>query len=160
MKVVFLQDVTNVANAEEVKEVANGYAKNYLFPKKLAVPATTAELQKVKARLQADTRREVRSEQEAETLAQELADITVAIKVRTGAKDRLYGSITNADIAKEIKRLSGHEIDKRHIALEGPVRELGSYQVPIKLTKNVTATVSVLIEQEQGHETEPEKEKE
>ncbi|MDY6893736.1 MAG: 50S ribosomal protein L9 [Chloroflexota bacterium] len=156
MKVVFLQDVANVANTDDVKEVANGYAKNFLFPRKLAVPATPAELQKVEARNQALARRETRSEQEAEALSQELANTNITIKVRTGAKDRLYGSITNADIAKEIKKLSGHEIDKRHIELQTPIRELGSYQIPIKLTKNVTATISVHIEQE----AEPEKEQE
>ena len=157
MKVVFLQDVPNVASAGEVKKVANGYARNFLFPKKLAALATPAELQKLEYRRQADARRQAGLEQEAEALAEVLADLTVALKVRAGAKDRIYGSVTTAAIAKEIKRLSGHEIDKHNIELEEPIRELGSHQVAIRLTKNVTANVNVLVEaKEEEKEKEPE----
>ncbi|TET75878.1 MAG: 50S ribosomal protein L9 [Dehalococcoidia bacterium] len=165
MKVIFLQDVPNVASAGEMKNVANGYARNFLFPKKLAALATPAELQKLESRHQADARRQVGLEQEAEALAQVLADLTVALKVRAGAKGRIYGSVTTAAIAKEIKRLSGQEIDKHNIEIEEPIRELGSHQVSIRLTKNVTANVSVLVEakeeeKEKGKEKEQEEEKE
>ena len=157
MKVIFLQDVPNVASAGEVKNVANGYARNFLFPKKLATLAIPAELQKLESRHQADARRQAGLEQEAEALAQVLADLTVALKVRAGAKGRIYGSVTTAAIAKEIKRLSGQEIGKHNIELEEPIRELGSHQVSIRLTKNVTANVSVLVEaKEEEKEKEPE----
>ena len=147
MKVVFLQDVPNVAKAGDVKEVADGYSRNFLLPKKLAVAATTAEIKKLELERQADARRQIRSDQEAEALAQVLKDTTVVIKVRAGSKERLYGSVTSSDIAREIKRLTRQEIDKRKIELVNPIRQLGSYQASIKLTKDITATVNIVVEQ-------------
>lgn len=149
MKVIFLQDVPNVATAGQVKDVADGYGRNFLLPKQLATVATPAELKKLELKQQADDRREARSEQEAESLAQTLQGINVVLKVKAGDKDRIYGSITSSDIADEIKKLSGHEVDKRKIELEEPIRELGSYQIPMKLTKGVTANITVIVEQEQ-----------
>jgi large subunit ribosomal protein L9 len=146
MKVVFLEDVPNVARAGDIKKVANGYARNYLFPKKLATLATSAELQKLELRSQAYARRQATEEQEAEAFARELADITVTLKARAGAKEKIYGSITTAAIAKELKRLTKRDIDKHSIQIDEPIKELGSHKVSIKLTRNVTATVSVLVE--------------
>jgi len=153
MKVVFLQDVPNVAKAGDVKEVADGYSRNYLLPRKLAVIATPAELKNLELQRKAEARREVRTEQEAEAFAKVLQDTTVVLKMRAGTKDKLYGSVTSADIAKEIKKLTKQDIDKRKIVLAEPIRELGSHQVSIKLTKDVTATANVVVEQD----TEPEK---
>ena len=149
MKVIFLQDVPNVADAGDVKEVASGYARNFLFPRKLAAVATTEALKKLESQREARARQEARLEQEAGELAQKLQDITVVLKVRAGEKDRIYGSVTSSDIASGVQDLAGIEIDKRKIDLEEPIRELGSYQVPIKLTKNVTAQITVVVEQEQ-----------
>jgi large subunit ribosomal protein L9 len=148
MKVIFLQDVPNVAKAGNVKEVADGYSRNYLIPQKLAVIATPAELKKLEVQKQADTRREVRTEQEAEAFAKVLQDTTVVLKMRAGTKEKLYGSVTTADIAREIKKLTKQDVDKRRIALVEPIRELGSHQVSIKLTKDVTAVVNVVVEQD------------
>lgn len=156
MKVVFLQDVTNVAKAGEVKEVAEGYSRNYLLPKKLAVIATPAELKNLEVQQQANTRREVRTEQEAEAFAKVLQDTTVVLKMRAGTKEKLYGSVTTADIAREIKKLTKQEVDKHKIELAEPIRELGSHQVSIKLIKDITATVNVVVEQEAEPETKPE----
>ena len=153
MKVVFLQDVPKVAKAGDVKEVSDGYSRNYLLPRKLAVIATPAELKNVELQRQANARREVRTEQEAEAFAKVLQDTTVVLKMRAGTKEKLYGSVTSADIAKEIKKLTKQEVDKRKIELAEPIRELGSHQVSIKLTKDVTAIVNVVVEQD----TEPEK---
>ena len=155
MKVVFLEDVPDVAMAGDTKEVASGYARNFLFPKKLAVLATTAELQKVEARHKAEARRQERQEQEAEGVAEELGALTLTLKVRVG-KDRIYGSVTSTAIAREIKKLTGREIDKHTIELEKPIRQLGSHQVPIRLAKNVTASVNVIVEGEQVAEQEKE----
>lgn len=160
MKVVFLQDVPNVAKAGDMKEVADGYSRNYLLPRKLAVVATPAELKKLELQHQVDARHQARTEQDAEAFAKVLQDTTVGLKMRAGTKDRLYGSVTSADIAKEIKRLTKHDVDKRKIELTEPIRELGSHQVSIKLTKDVTATVNVVVEQEAEPETKPEKKQE
>ncbi|MFC1848155.1 50S ribosomal protein L9 [Chloroflexota bacterium] len=146
MKVVFLQDVTNVASAGDVKKVADGYARNYLFPKQLAVLATPAEMQKLESRHKADARRQSTEEQEAQALAQVLEELTVGIKVRAGTKDRIYGSVTSAAIAKEMKRLTGRDIDKHTIEIEEPIKVLGSHKVSVRLTRNVAATVSIMVE--------------
>lgn len=161
MKVVFLEDVAEVAKSGDLKEVADGYARNYLFPRKLAVIATPSELKKLELRRQADARREAHLEREAEDLAKKLGELTIALKVRAGAKERIYGSVTSAAIAREVKRLTGHQIDKRSVELAEPIKDLGKHEVPIRLTKNVTAKVTVVVERDQEIEQEPkEKEKE
>ena len=157
MKVVFLQDVTNVAKAGDVKDVADGYSRNYLLPKGLAVIATPAELKKLEVQKQAEARREVRTEQEAEDFAEVLQDTTVVLKMRAGTKEKLYGSVTTADITREIKKLTKHDVDKHKIELAEPIRERGSHQVTIKLLKDIPATINVVVEQEAEPEQKPEK---
>jgi large subunit ribosomal protein L9 len=146
MKVVFVEDVPNVASAGDVKKVADGYARNYLFPKKLAALATEAELRKLDSRHQAEKRREDSQEQEARALAQILEELTVNLKARAGTKNRIYGSITNAAIVKELKRLTGQSIDKHAVEIGEPIKELGEHKVAVKLTTNVSATVRVVVE--------------
>src|SRR3990172_5538092 len=104
MKVVFLADVPNVAKAGEIKEVANGYGRNYLLPHKLAAPATPDQLQRLEGLRKALLRQEAKAREAAEELALHLAEVTVRIKARAGAEDRLYGSITSTDIAEELTR--------------------------------------------------------
>src|SRR3972149_9441661 len=103
MKVIFIEDVPNVAKAGEAKEVADGYARNFLLPKKRAVVASPAELKKLEDLHKAEDRRQVRSEQEAKALAERLGGMTLVFKRRTGGKERLYGSVTSEDIAHELK---------------------------------------------------------
>ncbi len=148
MKVVFLQDVPNVAKAGDVKQVADGYSRNYLLPRKLAVIATPAELKNLELQRKAEARRQARTGQDAEAFAKVLQDTTVVLKMRAGTKEKLYGSVTSADIAREIKKLTKQDVDKRKIELAEPIRELGSHQVSIKLTKDVTAIVNVVVEQD------------
>jgi large subunit ribosomal protein L9 len=152
MKVVFLEDVPNVAKAGDVKEVADGYFRNFLLPKKLAAVATPAELKRLEAQRESKARREASLEKEAEAFARMLQDTTVVIKMRAGKENKLYGSVTSADIAKELKKLTKQDIDKRRIELPEPIRELGKREVSIKLTKDITATVTVVVEQEIAQE--------
>ncbi len=159
MKVVFIEDVPNVASAGDVKKVADGYARNYLFPKKLAALATEAELRKLDSRHQAEARRQTSQEQEARALAEILEELTVALKARAGTKNRIYGSITNAAIAKELKRLTGQAVDKHAIEIGEPIKELGEHKVAVKLTAHVTATVRVVVEAREEAEKEPKAEK-
>jgi large subunit ribosomal protein L9 len=160
MRVIFVEDVPNVASVGDVKKVADGYARNYLFPKKLAVLATDAELRRLEVRLQATSRRQAGEEQEAQAFAQTLEGLTVALKARAGTKGRIYGSITNAAIAKELKRLTGQTIDKHTIEIGEPIKVLGEHTVSVKLTRNVTATVNILVEPKEEAEKEVEAEKE
>ena len=152
MRVVFLQDVADVASAGEVKEVADGYGRNFLIPKKLAMLASPAALKGMEAQRQADAQRQASSEAQAEAIAERLAGITVALKARVGSQGRLYGSVTAAGIAQEIQRLTGQEVDRRRIELEEPLRQLGSYEITIRLSREVTQKIRVVVEEEEEAE--------
>jgi large subunit ribosomal protein L9 len=145
VKVVFLEDVPNVAETGEMKEVADGYARNFLIPKKLAVLADSKAAQLVEARLKKKARLQAETEAEMRELARQLEGQEVALKARAGAKDRLYGSITNADIAEELEKSAGLVVDKRKIELEEPIHELGSYEISIRLTKDIIPKIKLTV---------------
>lgn len=148
MEVLLIETVENLGRAGEVKKVADGYARNFLIPKGLAVPATEGAIKQAELRRQAQTRRQQRAEMQAELLARTLSQITLTFRARAGEKDKLYGSITSADIAEALERETGQAIDKRKIALEEPIRELGSYSVPIKLLPDLVPQITVIVERE------------
>lgn len=150
MKVVFLEDVPSVARAGEVKEVADGYGRNYLLPRKLAALATTAQLKRLEQEHQALARHQAHTEEEAQEMATRLQGVTLVFRAKVGAKERLYGSITSADIVDEIRKVTGYEVDKRRVEMEGPIRELGTYEVPLKLTRDVATTVRVEVQEQQA----------
>ena len=141
MKVVFLHDVPNIAQAGETKEVADGYGRNFLIPKKLAVLADKAATRV----LERQRRIEANIEAEMAEIAQQLEGKEVILKAHTGAQEKLYGAITHADIADEIQNTAGIVIDKRKIDLDEPIRQLGSYEVNIKLAKDITAKITVTV---------------
>jgi len=147
MRVIFVEDVPNVARAGDIKEVANGYGRNYLIPQKLARLATSpaANLPEIQRRLA--TRNQ--SEAALVKLANQLEGREVTLKARVGAKDRLYGSITSADIAAELQESAGVAIDKRKIELAEPIRQLGSYEVVIRLAKDIVPTIKVTVTAEE-----------
>jgi large subunit ribosomal protein L9 len=142
MKVIFLQDVPNVARAGEVKEVASGYGRNFLIPQKLALlvrsPSSITQL-KMKVHSQADTKAELVK------LSQQLEGKEITLKARVGAKDRLFGSITSADIASELNNSAGLVIDKRKVELAQPIRQLGNYEVSIRLAKDIIPKIKVTV---------------
>jgi large subunit ribosomal protein L9 len=146
MKVVLSKDVKDLGSAGQVKEVADGYARNYLFPRRLAVPATPAVLKEIEQRQQAAARRQEQEEREARKVAERLKQEPVKLFPKVGEQGRLYGSITAADVAEALSRLLGHEVDKRKIELDEPIRSVGEYTVPYRITRNVTATVTVQVE--------------
>ena len=151
MKVVFLQDVPNVARAGEIKEVASGYGRNFLIPKKLALPANSPALSTIRTQLKTEAASQVQTETRLAEMAQQLEGKEITLKARVGAKDRLYGSITSADIASELQNTSGVVIDKRKIELTEPIRQLGSYEVAIKLAKDIIPKIKVTVtEKETG----------
>jgi len=145
MRVVFLQDVANVARAGEIKEVANGYARNFLIPRKLAL------LAKPQAIRQVATGDRVKAQVNAElvALASQIEGKEVILKAKAGAKDRLYGSITTADIVSELSNTTGLAIDKRKIELDEPIRQLGSYEVTVRLAKNILPKIRVTVAEEE-----------
>ena len=148
MKVIFVKDVPNMARAGEIKEVAAGYGRNFLLPRGLATLVTPAALKKMESLRQVESQRQAQSEEEALAFAERVKDFSLVLKARSGAKGRLYGSITNSDIAQELEAQTGYKLDKRRIELEEPIRELGEYEVLIKLTKEVTSKLKIVVEKE------------
>lgn len=143
MKVIFLQDVKGKGKKGEVKEVSTGYANNYLLKNNLAEEATTGNLRKLKAK-QAKAEEEAAAEkEEAEKLKKKLADINVQIKAKSGEDGRLFGSITNKQIAEALKKDYNIKVDRRKIELADPIRSLGHMNVSVKLHHEVTGTIHV-----------------
>ena len=155
MKVIFLQDVPDVARAGEVKEVADGYARNFLIPRKLAALASPGALSQVVTTEKA----EAKTNEELIELAGQLEGKEVSLKAHAGAKERLYGSITSADIAAELESATGLVIDKRKIELDKPIHQLGSYELTIKLGKDITPKITVNVIEEEAKEEPPKKAK-
>jgi large subunit ribosomal protein L9 len=145
MKVIFLEDVSNVGKAGQIKEVADGYGKNFLIPHKLAMPARPQDIKAVEAQIKARARIAAKTEIEMKALAAELEDKEIIIKARVGQQERLYGSITSADITASLESTLGAVIDKRKIELAGPIRQVGSYEVPIKLGKDIVTKIKVTV---------------
>ncbi len=143
MKVVFLENVPQVANAGDVKNVKDGFGRNYLIPRRLAVVATPPVLKQIEQQHQAADRRAAKLEAEAGQLAERLDGQTVAVTARAGSQGRLYGSVTNQDIAAAIEQAIGRSIDRRRIHLEAPIRRLGTYPVTVRFSSEHTATITV-----------------
>ncbi|MDA1227536.1 MAG: 50S ribosomal protein L9 [SAR202 cluster bacterium Casp-Chloro-G4] len=145
MKVVFLEDVEGVAMGGEVKEVKNGFARNYLIPKNLAVPATHNALQRVQGlAVQADNDR-VKMLTDMRELANHLEGVRVDVQMRAGATGQLYGSVTNAMVAERLFELTEREIDRRVIEIAEPIRDLGRFEVNVRLHADVQAQIGVLV---------------
>ncbi|MDP2726583.1 MAG: 50S ribosomal protein L9 [Dehalococcoidia bacterium] len=148
MRVLFLQDVSGTGRAGEVKEVANGYARNYLLPKGLAAPATEAAQKNVQFQRKIEASRSERAHREVSALAEKLSQTELVFKVKLGEQMRMHGSITNADIAEALRSQTGHEVDKHKVDLEEPLRSIGTYEVSIHVAKEATAKVKVIVEEE------------
>lgn len=157
MKVIFLEDVPRVAQAGEMKEVADGYARNFLLPKKLAVLADARTSHVVEAQLKRKARLQAETEAEMKELAKQLEGREIVLKARAGAEDRLYGSITNADIVEELRKSAGVAVDKRKIELDNPIREVGSYEIAIRLTKDIIPKIKLTVIEEERKEEKKEK---
>lgn len=145
MRVIFLEDVPNVAKAGEVKEITDGYGRNFLIPRKLALLVDSAAMAKAEKQLKVKAQQQVEADAEVTKLAHQLEGREVILKARVGAKDRLYGSITSADIASELHNSVGLVVDKRKVELAEPIRQLGSYEVAIKLDKDVIPKVKITV---------------
>ena len=143
MKVILSKDVQGTGKAGEVKDVADGYARNYLIPRKLAIPASGGALKHVEQRKAAEEKKAASEEAAARTLADRLTASPVVLTAKVGDQGRLYGSITTADIAEQLSAHLGTPIDKRKIELDDPIRQLGTFEVTIRLHRAVTAAVKV-----------------
>lgn len=145
MRVIFLQDVSSVARAGESKEVADGYGRNFLLPQRLAVIASPGVMKDMEAMMKREASRRARTEAELAELANQLNGKEITVKAKTGAKDRLYGAITAADIAAELERTHSLVIDKRKIELKEPIKQVGSYDIAVKLGKDLVSQIKVTV---------------
>jgi len=143
MKVILSKDVAGTGKAGEVKEVADGYARNFLFPRKLAIPASGGAMRNVEAKRASEQKKAAAEEAAARALADRLQAAPVVLTAKVGDQGRLYGSITTADIAEQLSAHTGQSLDKRKIELDEPIRHLGTFEVTIRLHRAVSATVKV-----------------
>ncbi|MCA1927733.1 MAG: 50S ribosomal protein L9 [Calditerrivibrio sp.] len=147
MKVIFLKDVKNVAKAGEVKEVKEGYARNFLFKSELAIEATEANLNNLKRKKEKEVELEKNKIEEAKNLSKKINDVNVVMKRKAGDKGRLFGAITNTEIAEELAKI-GIDIDKKMIELKNPIKELGEYKIRVNLYKEIKGEFTLRVDGE------------
>ncbi|HEX9406519.1 MAG TPA: 50S ribosomal protein L9 [Thermoanaerobaculia bacterium] len=147
MEVILRDHVENVGRRGEIVRVADGYARNFLLPRNLALPATDANKKRVERERKIVETRESEDRQAAEAIATRLTALDLSIARRVGENDQLYGSVTNADIA-ELLAQKGFELDRRKILLPDPIKTLGETTIPVKLHRDVTARLRVSVVKE------------
>lgn len=147
MEIILREDVDKVGTRGSLVKVADGYARNFLLPKRLAVPATEANRKIVEQEREAYLRREAKAKSESEELAQLLANVTVTIHQRVGENNHLFGSVTAKDISDALEAQKFH-IERRKIQLDEPIRTVGEHKVNLRLHRDVTVQVTVLVEPE------------
>lgn len=155
MKVILCQDIEKIGRVGDTVEVSDGYARNYLIPRKLAVSVQSATAEEIKHHLAIIQRKEAKRRAELESMAKQLNAITIEFKMRAGAEEKLFGSVTSSMIAEELKRMN-FDIDRKQIMLEEPIKTLGIFCVPVKLGSGVTAEVKVWVNQLTDEATEAE----
>ncbi|MCF8565682.1 50S ribosomal protein L9 [Alicyclobacillus tolerans] len=149
MQVILLADVKGQGKKGELKNVSEGYARNFLFPRKLAVEANEGNMQQMKAQQQAKAKKEQQELADAKQLAEHLEKTRVSLQAHSGEGGKLFGAITSKHIADAFAKL-GYDVDKRKILLTDPIKTLGGHQIQIRLHPEVTATVTVFVEAEPG----------
>ena len=147
MEVILKEDVVKLGSRGDVVKVAEGYGRNFLLPRKLAIEATEGNKAVIVQMKAASVRRSAKEKTQAEELAQQLEGVSVSFQRRSGENDQLFGSVTSGDIADALMK-KGFNLDRRKIQLHEPLKTLGEFTVPVKLHKDVTAHLKVIIEKE------------
>jgi len=145
MKVILLQDVRSIGQKGQLIEASEGYAKNFLIPRKLGMEATKANINQLQLQQKADEKRKQEELEQAQELAKQLNDKVVTISVKTGGAGKLFGSVTNKEVAEEIVKQTGLVIDKKKVSIGDPIKMLGERTAVIKLNAKVTAEVTIKI---------------
>ena len=148
MEIILREDVENLGSRGDMVKVAPGYARNFLLPRRLAVAATDANRKIVEQERQAHLRKEAKAQGEAQDLAKIMTGTTVRIAQKAGENDQLFGSVTSKDIAEALAA-QNYNIDRPRILLEDPIRQLGEYKVAVRLHKDVTVEVTVVVAKEE-----------
>ena len=148
MKVILLTDIKGKGKKDQILEVADGYAKNYLIAKKLAIPADNQALNELKSR---EASKQFKYDQEksaAQDLAIKLNDLTVELRRKAGVDNKLYGAVTSKEIVQQLMQDHGLEVDKKKLSLDAPIKAFGSYPIKVKLFNNITATLKVQVSED------------
>jgi large subunit ribosomal protein L9 len=153
MKVILKEDVKDLGNMGTVIDVANGYGRNYLIPKNLAVEANPKNIKKLEHEKNIILAKAKKIRKSAEDAAEELSKLSIFIEAQSGEEDKLFGSVTSKDIAEEIAK-HGIDVDKRRIILEEPIKRLGSYEVAVKVHQDVSAHVKLEVRKAGSEDTE------
>jgi len=148
LKVMLIKDIENVGHAGDIKDVADGYGRNFLIPRRLAVLAGRGAEAEARRLRDAVTKREAKERDEAQELADMIDDKTVVVRLKVGAEDKVFGAITNDDIATALRLQHQVEIDRRKIDMKDPLKQLGEHRVPLKLHRDVTANINLIITQD------------
>jgi len=148
MEIILREDISNLGTRGDVVKVAAGYARNFLLPKKLAVPATDSNRKIVEQERQAHLRREAKQIGEAQELAKLVGAVTVTIRRKAGENDQLFGSVTAADISDALTAQK-YNVERRKISLDEPIRTLGEHKVTVRLHREVTAEITVNVTREE-----------
>jgi large subunit ribosomal protein L9 len=151
MEVILKEDVAKLGNRGDVVKVAEGYGRNYLLPRKLAIEATIANKAVIDQMKAAAVRRTAKEKTEAEALAKQFEGLSVSFTRKSGENDQLFGSVTSSDIAEALEKKSFH-IDRRKIQLHEPLKSVGEFDIPVKLHKDVTTHLKVVIQKEAASE--------
>ena len=152
MKVVLIQEVQGLGNVGDVKEVSGGYGRNYLLPRRMAEFATPESMKRTDALRAAEEKRQQALNMEMADVAKKIEGLEIRITAKVGGQDRLYGSVTAADIAVQIQSLTGQEIDKRKVMLAEAIHKVGKYEAAIKLSRDLSPKVKIIVtgEKEEG----------
>jgi large subunit ribosomal protein L9 len=151
MEVILKEDVPKLGSRGDVVKVAEGYGRNFLLPRKLAIEANAGNKTVIEQMKAASVRRSAKEKGEAESLAKQFEGLSVSFQRRSGENEQLFGSVTSSDIAEALEK-KGFHIDRRKIQLHEPLKSVGDFDVPIKLHKDVTAHVKVVVEREAAPE--------
>lgn len=147
MEVILREDVEKLGTRGQMVKVAAGYARNYLLPKRLAVPASESNKKIIEQERQAHLRREAKVMADASDLGKMMAGLSVTISQKAGENDQLFGSVTSKDIAEALEK-QGYSIERRKIALDEPIKTLGEFKIPLRLHRDVTAEITVHVVKE------------
>lgn len=145
MKVILLEDIKNVGKKDQIINASDGHAKNYLFPKKLAVEATATNIKKLEDRQQQDRADQLAQFESAKELGEKIEKVTVNIKAKAGEGNKLFGAVTNKEVALELKKQAQFDIDKKKITLNQDIKAIGQFTADAKLHPKVTATFKIVV---------------
>ena len=147
MKIILKQDVKTIGKKDEIHEVSDGYARNFLFPRGLAAPADAAAMNQARTKREAKEHHEAEARAAAEALAAKIQGQTVTAKIKGGASGKLYGKVTGKEVAELLTRLVGAEVDKKKVELSSAIKEFGTYDAAVRLYAGVSASFKVKVEE-------------